>query len=146
MCIVQRRVKVFYAEEISAMFFVKMKETFEAYFDMPMKNAVITLPSYFNDFLRKATTNSVAISGLKILRIINASTAAAIAYSLDKKRQGKNNVIIFDLGGGTLNVSLLTNENCIFEVKATAEHTKLGGEDFDNILVEYCGHDFFKKK
>ncbi len=98
MCKVQRRVKVFYAEEISAMFLVKIKETVEAYLDMLVKNAEITLPSYFNDFLRKATKDSVSISGLKILRIINAFTAAAIAYGLDKKRKGKKKCNYFRFG------------------------------------------------
>jgi len=107
---------------------------------------VVTVPAYFNDSQRQATKDAGAISGLNVLRIINEPTAAAIAYGLDKKGQGEKNVLIFDLGGGTFDVSLLTIEDGIFEVKATAGDTHLGGEDFDNKLVEYCAAEFLKKK
>ena len=101
-----------------------------------VKNAVITVPAYFNDSQRQATKDAGAISGLNVMRIINEPTAAAIAYGLDKKGQERN-VLIFDLGGGTFDVSVLTIEEGIFEVKATAGDTHLGGEDFDNRMVDY---------
>jgi len=129
-------VKQFASEEISSMVLVKMKEIAEAYLGREVKNAVITVPAYFNDSQRQATKDAGAISGLNVLRIINEPTAAAIAYGLDKKGKEKN-VLIFDLGGGTFDVSLLTIEEGIFEVKATAGDTHLGGEDFDNRLVNF---------
>jgi len=122
-----------------------MKEIAEAYLSKTVKNAVITVPAYFNDSQRQATKDAGAISGLNVLRIINEPTAAAIAYGLDKKSSQEKNVLIFDLGGGTFDVSLLTIEEGIFEVKATNGHTHLGGEDFDNRLVEYCMAEFKKK-
>ncbi len=137
--------KKFHPEEISAMVLVKMKETAEAYLAKNVKHAVITVPAYFNDSQRQATKDAGVIAGLNVLRIINEPTAAAIAYGLDKKGQGEKNVLIFDLGGGTFDVSLLTIEDGIFEVKATAGDTHLGGEDFDNKLVEYCAAEFLKK-
>jgi len=137
--------KKFQAEEISSMILVKMKEIAEAYLGKPVKNAVVTVPAYFNDSQRQATKDAGTISGLNVQRIINEPTAAAIAYGLDKKGEGERNVLIFDLGGGTFDVSLLTIEDGIFEVKATNGHTHLGGEDFDNRLVEYCMADFKKK-
>ena len=109
-----------------------------------VKNAVITVPAYFNDSQRQATKDAGAISGLNVMRIINEPTAAAIAYGLDKKGEERN-VLIFDLGGGTFDVSVLTIEEGIFEVKATAGDTHLGGEDFDNRMVDYflqVGFDF----
>jgi heat shock protein 1/8 len=127
------------------MVLVKMKETAEAYLNKPIKDAVITVPAYFNDSQRQATKDAGAIAGLNVLRIINEPTAAAIAYGLDKKGKGEKNILIFDLGGGTFDVSLLTIEDGIFEVKATAGDTHLGGEDFDNKLVEYCAAEFLKK-
>jgi L1 cell adhesion molecule like protein len=138
--------KKFFAEEISSMVLTKMKETAEAFLSKPIKHAVITVPAYFNDSQRQATKDAGAIAGLNVLRIINEPTAAAIAYGLDKKGQGEKNILIFDLGGGTFDVSLLTIDDGIFEVKATSGDTHLGGEDFDNKLVEYCAAEFLKKK
>ena len=127
--------KVFSSEEISAMVLGKMKTIAESFIGKEVKNAVVTVPAYFNDSQRQATKDAGVISGLNVLRIINEPTAAAIAYGLDKKG-GEHNVLIFDLGGGTFDVSLLTIEDGIFEVKATAGDTHLGGEDFDNRMVE----------
>merc|ERR1711916_225234 len=127
--------KTFSAEEISSMVLVKMKEIAESHLGTEVKNAVVTVPAYFNDGQRQATKDAGQIAGLNVLRIINEPTAAAIAYGLDKKGDEKT-VLIFDLGGGTFDVSLLTIEEGIFEVKATAGDTHLGGEDFDNRLVE----------
>ena len=131
-------VKKFHPEEISSMVLTKMRETAEAFLGETCKNAVVTVPAYFNDNQRQATKDAGSIAGLNVLRIINEPTAAAIAYGLDKKGEGEKNVLIFDLGGGTFDVSLLTIDDGIFEVKATAGDTHLGGEDFDNKLVEYC--------
>ncbi|KAM6602407.1 hypothetical protein CsatA_022016 [Cannabis sativa] len=139
--------KQFAAEEISSMVLVKMKEIAEAFLGQTIKNAVVTVPAYFNDSQRQATKDAGAISGLNVMRIINEPTAAAIAYGLDKKasRSGEQNVLIFDLGGGTFDVSLLTIEEGIFEVKATAGDTHLGGEDFDNRLVNHFVAEFKRK-
>merc|ERR1712054_305787 len=123
---------------------VKMKEIAEAFLGREVKNAVITVPAYFNDSQRQATKDAGSISGLNVLRIINEPTAAAIAYGLDKKGPEKN-VLIFDLGGGTFDVSLLSIEEGIFEVKATAGDTHLGGEDFDNRLVDHFVEEFKRK-
>jgi len=122
-----------------------MRETAEAYLGGTIKNAVVTCPAYFNDSQRQATKDAGLIAGLNVLRIINEPTAAAIAYGLDKKTQGEKNVLIFDLGGGTFDVSLLTIEEGIFEVKATAGDTHLGGEDFDNRLVNHFVQEFKRK-
>ncbi|KAK7388394.1 hypothetical protein VNO78_23210 [Psophocarpus tetragonolobus] len=139
--------KKFSAEEISSMVLIKMREVAEAFLGQAVKNAVITVPAYFNDSQRQATKDAGAISGLNVLRIINEPTAAAIAYGLDKKasRKGEQNVLIFDLGGGTFDVSILTIEEGIFEVKATAGDTHLGGEDFDNRMVNHFVSDFRRK-
>ncbi|XP_020202906.1 heat shock 70 kDa protein [Cajanus cajan] len=139
--------KQFAAEEISSMVLTKMKEIAEAYLGHAIKNAVVTVPAYFNDSQRQATKDAGAIAGLNVMRIINEPTAAAIAYGLDKKasRSGEKNVLIFDLGGGTFDVSLLTIEEGIFEVKATAGDTHLGGEDFDNRLVNHFVAEFKRK-
>ena len=136
--------KQFKAEEISSMVLSKMKEIAEAYLGKEVKNAVVTVPAYFNDSQRQATKDAGSISGLNVLRIINEPTAAAIAYGLDQKGDEKN-VLIFDLGGGTFDVSLLTIEEGIFEVKATAGDTHLGGEDFDNRMVDYFLQDFKRR-
>jgi len=132
-------------EEISAMVPLKMKETAESYLGATCNNAVVTVPAYFNDSQRQATKDAGTISGLNVLRIINEPTAAAIAYGLDKKVTGERNVLIFDLGGGTFDVSLLTIEEGIFEAKATAGDTHLGGEDFDNRLVNHFVQEFKRK-
>jgi L1 cell adhesion molecule like protein len=137
--------KRFHAEEISAMVLTKMKETAESFLGQKVNDAVITVPAYFNDSQRQATKDAGSISGLNVLRIINEPTAAAIAYGLDKKGQGEMNILIYDLGGGTFDVSLLTIEEGIFEVKATAGDTHLGGEDFDNRIVDYCMQDFKRR-
>ncbi|XP_024388916.1 heat shock cognate 70 kDa protein [Physcomitrium patens] len=139
--------KTFAAEEVSSMVLIKMKEIAEAYLGFTVKNAVVTVPAYFNDSQRQATKDAGVIAGLNVLRIINEPTAAAIAYGLDKKATsvGEKNVLIFDLGGGTFDVSLLTIEEGIFEVKATAGDTHLGGEDFDNRMVNHFVQEFKRK-
>jgi len=138
--------KTFTPEEVSSMVLTKMKETAQAHLGQPVRDAVITVPAYFNDSQRQATKDAGVIAGLNVLRIINEPTAAAIAYGLDKsKRSKETNVLIFDLGGGTFDVSILTLDDGIFEVKATAGDTHLGGEDFDNRLVDHFVKEFKRK-
>ena len=142
----QKQEKKFFAEEISAMVLQKLKQTATDFLGKEVKDAIVTVPAYFNDSQRQATKDAGTISGLNVLRIINEPTAAAIAYGLDKQTGKKEeNVLIFDLGGGTFDVSLLALEDGLFEVKATNGNTHLGGEDFDNRLVEYCAGEFRRK-
>lgn len=137
--------KVFSPQEISAMVLSKMKEISEAKLGKTVKKAVVTVPAYFNDSQRLATKDAGAIAGLDVLRIINEPTAAAIAYGLDQQSKTEKNVLIFDLGGGTFDVSLLNITGGVFAVKATAGDTHLGGEDFDNNLLEHFKAEFKKK-
>merc|ERR1712096_180474 len=130
-------------EEVSSMILTKMKETAENYLGKEVKHAVITVPAYFNDAQRQATKGAGTIAGMDVLRIINEPTAAAIAYGLDKKTE--KNILVYDLGGGTFDVSLLTIDNGVFEVVATNGDTHLGGEDFDQRVMEHF-MKLYKKK
>lgn len=139
-------IKKFAPEEVSSMVLSKMREIAETYLGGKVSDAVITVPAYFNDSQRQATKDAGAIAGLNVLRIINEPTAAALAYGLDKNLKGEKNVLIFDLGGGTFDVSVLTiDEGSLFEVKSTAGDTHLGGEDFDNRLVSHFADEFQRK-
>lgn len=135
--------KEYTPEQISSMVLTKMKDTAENFLGCKVENAVVTVPAYFNDAQRRATKDAGTIAGLNILRVINEPTAAAIAYGLDK--EGERNILVFDLGGGTFDVSLLSIDEGLYEVKATAGDTHLGGEDFDNKLVSFCIDEFLKK-
>jgi len=137
--------KQFYPEEISAMVLQKMRSIAESYLGDTVTDAVVTVPAYFNDAQRQATKDAGRIAGLNVLRIINEPTAAALAYGLDKQKGGEQKVLIFDLGGGTFDVSLLTIDEGVFEVKATAGDTHLGGEDFDSLLVDWAVEEFRRK-
>jgi molecular chaperone DnaK len=130
-------------EQISAMILQKLKADAEAYLGSPVTSAVITVPAYFNDAQRTATKNAGEIAGLEVLRIINEPTAAALAYGLDKKEN--QTILVYDLGGGTFDVSVLEVGDGIFEVKSTAGDTKLGGDDFDHVLMEYLANEFQKE-
>jgi heat shock protein 5 len=138
------KARQFAPEEVSAMILTKMKEIAETYLGKAVHHAVVTVPAYFNDAQRQATKDAGTISGMTVQRIINEPTAAAIAYGLDKKG-GEKNILVFDLGGGTFDVTLLTIDNGVFEVVATSGDTHLGGEDFDQRLTEHFVKVFKKK-
>lgn len=142
----KNEIKTFSPEEISSMVLIKMKETADAFLGEKVTQAVITVPAYFNDSQRQATKDAGVIAGLDVLRIVNEPTAAALAYGLDKNLSGEKNVLIYDLGGGTFDVSILTiDEGSVFEVQSTAGDTHLGGEDFDNRMVDHFVKEFKRK-
>lgn len=138
--------KIYSPEEISSMILIKMKDIAESYVGEKLYDAVVTVPAYFNDSQRQATKDAGTIAGLNILRIINEPTAAAIAYGLDSASESERNVLIFDLGGGTFDVSILSIDEGIFEVRSTSGDTHLGGEDFDNRMVEFFADEYMRKE
>jgi molecular chaperone DnaK (HSP70) len=144
---IQNEEKSFSPEEISAIILRKMKEIAESFLGESIQDAVVTVPAYFNDAQRQATKDAGVIAGLNVSRVVNEPTAAAIAYGLDKSTKGakEENILVFDLGGGTFDVTLLTIDSGVFEVKATAGDTHLGGEDFDQRLMDYCLSQFQKR-
>ena len=135
----------FSPEQIASMILQKMKTTAEEYLGSEVRDAVITVPAYFNDAQRQATKDAGLIAGLNVLRIINEPTAAAVAYGLQQKTEGEHNILVYDLGGGTFDVSILAIEDGIFEVRSTAGNTHLGGSDFDQLIVDYLLEEFLKK-
>merc|ERR1712158_316190 len=137
--------KVFSAEEISSMVLIKMKEVAEEFLGKDVTHAVVTVPAYFNDAQRQATKDAGIIAGLNVMRIIDEPTAAAIAYGMDKDKEGEKNILVFDLGGGTFDVSLLTIDSGVFEVVATNGDTHFGGEDFDQRVMDHF-MKLYKKK
>jgi heat shock 70kDa protein 1/2/6/8 len=139
--------KEFAAEDMSSMVLMKMREIAEAYLSSTIKNAIITVPANFNVSQKRATIDAGVIAGLNVTRLINGPSAAVIAYGLDKEATsvGEKNVLIFDLGGGTLDVTLLTIEEGVFEVKAIVDDTHLGGEDFDHHMVSHFVQEFWRK-
>jgi L1 cell adhesion molecule like protein len=141
----QNQIVLFTPEEISSMILIKMKEIAENHLGRQISDAVITVPASFNDAQRQAAKDAGCLAGLNVLRIINESTAAAIAYNLNKSEAGEKRIVVFDLGGGTLNVSVLIMEEGIVEVKSTAGLSQLGGEDFHNRIVKYCIDQFETK-
>ena len=134
--------KSFLPEEISSMVLQKLASSAKDFLGKPVKDAIITVPAYFNDSQRQATKIAGQIAGLNVLRMINEPTAAAIAYGLDNKKDSEQNILIFDLGGGTFDVTILSLDNTLFEVRATRGDTHLGGEDFDDRIIHYCIDEF----